>query len=335
MLWECRMDLPRRLLLHLAAGAVASPALTRIPRAQTYPSRPITIIIPFPPGGANDVLGRILAERMRELINQAVIIENVGGASGTIGVGRAVRALADGHTINIGSLTSHVLTGAIYKLPYDLLKDLEPVALLASEPLMIAGRKDFPAANLRELIAWLKANPGKASQGNPGAGSTGHITGIRFRRETGTQFQSIPYRGGGPAIQDLVAGPIDLRIEPSSTFAHLFPWGTVKPYAVAAEARLPAAPNVPTVDEAGLPGFYVSLWIGLWVPKGTPKTVIANLNNTAVEALGGTVVRQRLADFGQSVPPREQQTPEALGAFQKAEIEKWWPIIKAAGIKGE
>jgi len=329
------MDLPRRLLLHLAAGAAALPALTRIPWAQTYPSRPITIIIPFPPGGANDVLGRVLAERMRELTNQAVIIENVGGASSTIGVGRAVRAPADGHTINIGSLTSHVLTGAIYTLPYDLLKDLEPVALLASEPLMITGRKDFPATDLRELIAWLKANPGKASQGNPGAGSTGHITGVRFQRETGTQFQSIPYRGGGPAIQDLVAGHIDLMIEPSSNFSQLISSGTVKPYAVAAQARLPAAPNVPTVDEAGLAGFYVSLWIGLWVPKGTPKAVIANLNNTVVEALGGTVVRQRLADFGQSVPPREQQTPEALGAFQKAEIEKWWPIIKAAGIKGE
>jgi tripartite-type tricarboxylate transporter receptor subunit TctC len=246
-----------------------------------------------------------------------------------------VRAPADGHTINIGSLTSHVLTGAIYTLPYDLLKDLEPVALLASEPLMITGRKDFPAADLRELIAWLKANPGRASQGNPGAGSTGHITGIRFQRETGTQFQSIPYRGGGPAIQDLVAGHIDLMIEPSSNFAQLIPSGTVKPYAVAARERLPAAPNVPTVDEAGLPGFYVSLWIGLWVPKGTPKTIIANLNNTVVEALAGTVVRQRLADFGQSVPQRQQQTPEALGAFQKAEIEKWWPIIKAAGIKGE
>jgi tripartite-type tricarboxylate transporter receptor subunit TctC len=326
---------PRRQFLHFAAGAAALPALTRTVRAQAYPTRPITIIIPFPPGGANDMLGRILAERMRGLLSQSIVIENVGGASGSIGVGRAVRSPADGYTLNIGSVSSHVLSGAIYALPYDLVNDLEPVALLAFEPLMIVGRKGIPAADLKELIAWLKANPGKASQGNPGTGSLGQIIGALFQKETGTKFQAVPYRGGGPAIQDLVAGHIDLMIEPTSNFAQHIPSGAVKPYAVAAKTRVPAALHVPTVDEAGLPGFYASLWLGLWLPKSTPKDVVAKLNSAVIEALADPAVRQRLTDIGQNVPPPEQQTPEALGAFQKAEIEKWWPIIKAANIKAE
>jgi tripartite-type tricarboxylate transporter receptor subunit TctC len=272
---------------------------------------------------------------MRGILNQSIIMENIGGAAGSIGVGRAVRSPADGYTLNIGSVSSHVLAGAIYPLPYDLVKDLEPVALLAFEPLMIVGRKSMPGEDLKGLIAWLKANPGKASEGNPGTGSLGQVIGALFQKETGTQFQSVPYRGGGPAIQDLVAGHIDLMIEPTSNFAQYIPSGAVKPYAVAAGTRVSAAPQVPTVDEAGLPGFYASLWLGLWLPKGTPKDVITKLNGAAIEALADPAVRQRLADIGQSVPPREQQTPEALRAFQKAEIEKWWPIIKAANIKGE
>jgi tripartite-type tricarboxylate transporter receptor subunit TctC len=228
------------------------------------------------------------------------------------------------HTLNIGSVSSHVLAGGIYALAYDLVKDLEPVALLAFEPLMIVGRKSMPGADLKGLIAWLKANPGKASQGNPGTGSLGQVIGALFQKETGTQFQSVPYRGGGPALQDLVAGHIDLMIEPTSNFAHYIPSGAVKPYAVAARTRVSAAPQVPTVDEAELPGFYASLWLGLWLPKGTPKDIITKLNSAVIEALTDPAVRQRLTDIGQSVAPREQQTPEALGAFQKAEIEKWW-----------
>jgi tripartite-type tricarboxylate transporter receptor subunit TctC len=329
------LKLPRRQFLRLAAGAAALPAVSRIATAQTYPTRPITMIVPFPPGGANDMLGRIIAERIRSIFGQSIVIENVGGASGSIGVGRAVRSPADGYTLNIGSVSSHVLSGAVYALPYDLLIDLEPVALLAFEPLMIVGRKGMPAADLKELIAWLKANPGKASQGNPGSGSLGHVIGALFQKETGTQFQSVPYRGGGPAIQDLVAGHIDLMIEPTSNFAQHIPSGAVKPYAVTAKIRVPAAPQVPTVDEAGLPGFYASLWLGLWLPKSTSKDVLTKLNSAVIEALADPAVRQRLADIGQSVPPREEQTPEALRAYQKAEIEKWWPIIKAANIKAE
>ena len=328
------MKIIRRQFLKLTAGA-ALPAVSRVAWAQTYPTRPITMIVPFPPGGANDMLGRIIAERMRGILSQSIVIENIGGAAGSIGVGRAVRSPADGYTLNIGSVSSHVLAGAIYSLPYDLVKDLEPVALLAFEPLMIVGRKSMPGADLKGLIAWLKANPGKASQGNPGTGSLGQVIGALFQKETGTQFQSVPYRGGGPALQDLVAGHIDLMIEPTSNFAQYILSGAVKPYAVAAGTRVSAAPQVPTVDEAGLPGFYASLWLGLWLPKGTPKEVITKLNSAVIEALTDPAVRQRLADIGQSVPPREQQTPEALGAFQKAEIEKWWPIIKAANIKGE
>jgi tripartite-type tricarboxylate transporter receptor subunit TctC len=329
------MKIIRRQFLKLTAGAAGLPAVSRVAWAQTYPTRPITMIVPFPPGGANDMLGRIIAERMRGILSQSIVIENIGGAAGSIGVGRAVRSPADGYTLNIGSVSSHVLAGAIYSLPYDLVRDLEPVALLAFEPLMIVGRKSMPGADLKGLIAWLKANPGKASEGNPGTGSLGQVIGALFQKETGTQFQSVPYRGGGPAIQDLVAGHIDLMIEPTSNFAQYIPSGAVKPYAVAAGTRVSAAPQVPTVDEAGLPGFYASLWLGLWLPKGTPKDVITKLNGAAIEALTDPAVRQRLADIGQSVPPREQQTPEALGAFQKAEIEKWWPIIKAANIKGE
>jgi tripartite-type tricarboxylate transporter receptor subunit TctC len=256
------------------------------------------MIVPFPPGGANDMLGRIIAERMRGILKQSIVIENIGGAAGSIGVGRAVRSPADGYTLNIGSVSSHVLAGAIYPLPYDLMKDLEPVALLAFEPLMIVGRRNMPGADLKGLIAWLKANPGKASEGNPGTGSLGQVIGALFQKETGTQIQSVPYRGGGPAVQDLLAGHIDLMIEPTSNFAQYIASGAVKPYAVAAKTRVAAAPQVRTVDEAGLPGFYASLWLGLWLPKGTPKDVITRLNGAVIEALADPAVRRRLADIG-------------------------------------
>ena len=325
----------RRRFLGLTAGAVALPGTTGIARAQSYPSRPITMIVPFPAGGATDTLARILAEPMRAFLGQPVIVENVAGAAGSIGVGRAARAAGDGYTLSISTSTTHVLIGALYALGFDLLKDLEPVAQLASEPLLIAAKKSMPANDLSELIAWLKANPDKASAGIAGVGATGHVTGIFFQRETGTRFQFVPYRGNGPAIQDLIAGQIDMMIEPSSNFLAHVRAGSIKAYATTSKVRLAAAPGIPAADEAGLPGFHASLWYGLWVPRGAPKDAVAKLNAAVVDALAAAPVRARLADLGAEIVPREQQTPEALGAYQKAEIEKWWPIIKAANIKAQ
>jgi len=303
--------------------------------AQTYPSRPIAMIVPFPAGGATDTLGRFLAERMRPMLGQPVIIENVAGAAGTIGVGRAVRAPADGYTIQIGTSTTNLLTGGLYPLAFDLLSDLEPIIQLASEPMLIVGKKALPPNNLKELIAWLKANPDKASVGIPGVGGTGHLTGLAFQKETGTSFQFVPYRGNGPALQDLVAGQIDLQIEPASNFYAQVTAGAIKPYAITSKARVAAARDIPTTEEAGLAGFHAVLWYGLWVPKSTPKDIVAKLNAVTIEALTDPASRQRFADLGLELPPRDQQTPEALRAFQKAEADKWWPIIKAANIKGQ
>ncbi len=329
------MRFPRRRFLYLAAGAAALPAISRVARAQAYPTRPITMIVPFAPGGAADVMARMIAEPLRAFLGQPVIVENASGGGGSIGVGRAVRAPGDGYTLSIGTTGSHVLTGALYSLQWDLVRDLEPIALLVSEPLMIVGRKSMPAQDLKELIAWLKANPDKASQGHAGVGATGHITGVIFQRETNTRFQFVPYRGGGPALQDLVAGQTDLEMEPVSNFLQQLRAGKLKAYAVAAKTRLAVAPDIPTVDEAGLPGFYRSVWLGLWLPKGASKDVIAKLSTAVQTALADPNLRSRIAELGQEIFPREQQTPEGLAAHQKAEIEKWWPIIKAAGIRGE
>src|SRR3982074_3177599 len=303
--------------------------------AQDYPTRAMTMIVPFPAGGATDTLARFLGEQRRGILGQPIIIENVAGAAGSIGVGRAVRSPADGYTLSIGTSSTHVLTGGLYALQFDLLKDLEPIIQIGSEPLLIVGKKSLPADDLKGLIAWLKANPDKASVGIAGVGATGHLTGISFQKETGTKFQFVPYRGNAPAMQDLLAEQIDFMIEPSSNFKSLVGAGSVKPYAITGRMRLSSSPDIPTADEAGLPGFFASLWYGLWVPKDTPKDVVARLNATMVRLLADPAVKQRLADLGIEITPLAQQSPEALRAYQKAEAERWWPIIKAANLKAE
>lgn len=303
--------------------------------AQDYPARPVTMIVPFPAGGATDTLARLLAERMQAVLGRPVIIENVAGAAGSTGVGRAVRSPADGYTLSIGTSTTHMLTGGLYTLPFNLLTDLEPVILIGSEPLLIVGKNSLPADDLKGLIAWLKANPDKASVGIAGVGATGHLTGIAFQKATGTSFQFVPYRGNAPAMQDLLAGQIDFMIEPSSNFKSLLAAKSVKPYAITGKSRLPSSPDIPTADEAGLPGFFASLWYGLWVPKGTSKDIIAKLNATMVEVLASPSVRSRLDDLGIQPSAINQQSPEDLRALQKTEAARWWPIIKAANLKAE
>jgi tripartite-type tricarboxylate transporter receptor subunit TctC len=303
--------------------------------AQDYPAHPVTMIVPFPAGGATDTLARFLGEQLRPILGQPVIIENIGGAAGSIGVGRAVRSPADGYTLSIGTSTTHMLTGGLYALSFDLLRDLEPVIEIGSEPLLIVGKKTLPADDLKGLISWLKANPDKASVGIAGVGATGHLTGIAFQKETGTKFQFVPYRGNAPAMQDLLAGNIDFMIEPSSNFRSLVAAGSVKPFAITGRTRLASAKDIPTADEAGLPGFFASLWYGLWVPKDTPKDVVARLNAAMTQILASPSVRQRFAELGIQITPLDQQSPEALRAFQKAEMDRWWPIIKASGLKGE
>ena len=303
--------------------------------AQAYPSRAVTMIVPFPAAGPADVLASIVSERMRASLGQSIVIENVSGAAGSIAVGRVARAAPDGYTLILGNLGTQVVNGAIYALPYDLLNDFEAVALLPSNNQLIIARNGAPAKDLKELIAWVKASGDKVTVGTAGVGSPSHITAVYFQSTIGARFQLVPYRGTPQVIQDLVAGQIDLVFDQASSSLPQVRSGTIKAHAVTAKTRLAAAPDIPTADEAGLPGFYSSIWFGLWVPKNTPKDIVNKLNSAVVDTLADPAVRSRLADLGSEIPAREQQTPQALASFHRAEIEKWWPIIKAANIKGE
>ncbi len=303
--------------------------------AQTYPSRPITIVVPLPPGGAVDALARILAEHMRSVLGQPVLIDNISGAGGSIGPGHVARAVADGYTLGIGTNGQYVNNGAVYPLDYDVVKDFAPVALLPHVPYWIVVRKSLPANNLQDLIAWLKTNGDKATTGTVGFGNGSQLCGLFLQQKTGTHFQFVPYRGGAPALQDLVAGQIDMMCDLAANSLPQVKSGTIKAFAVTAKERWFASPDTPTVDEAGVPGIYVQVWHGLWAPRDTPKAIVAKLNGAIVSAYADPVVRQRIADLGMEIPPSDQRTPEALGALQKAEVEKWWPIIKAAGIKAD
>ena len=318
-----------------ALAAAATLAGTSPAAAQAYPSHSITMVVPFSAGGPTDTIARIMTERMGKALGQTVVVENVTGAAGSIGVGRVARAAPDGYTLSIGHWSTHVINGAVYKLSYDLLKDFEPVAMIATNPQLIVTNTSVPATNLTELVTWVKANQERVSVGTAGVGSASHVGGIYFQNIIGAKLLFIPYRGAAPAMQDLMAGQIDLILDQA---ANALPWvrsGKIRAYAVTAKARVAAAPDIPTVDEAGLPGLYIAIWHAIWVPKGTPKEIVARLNAAVVETLADPAVRQRLADLGQEIPSREQQTPEALGAYHEAEIAKWWPLIKAAGIKAE
>ena len=322
---------------HLLAAAMLAATLhaTGSATAQAYPSRPIVIVVPFSAGGPTDALMRVLGERMRASLEQPLLVENVTGAAGTIGVAKVARATPNGYTLSVGHWSTHVINGAIYPLTFDLLKDLDPVARLTSYPMLLVAKNDIPAKDVKEFVAWVRANQDKASAGSIGVGSAAHVAGVNFQSITGLKFQYVAYRGAAPALQDLMGGQIDFLFD---HLAHSLPHvraGKVRAYAVTAPARSPSAPDIPTFDEAGVPGLHVLIWYGLWAPRGTPRDIIARLNAAVREALADPGVSKRLSDLGQVIPPPEQQTPEALAAYHKAEIDKWWPLIRAAGIKVE
>ena len=320
----------RYLLAALVAATAAAGA-----SAQTYPTRAISMVVPFSAGGPTDTIARILADGMRPTLGQSVIVENITGAAGSIGVGRVARAAPDGYTIGIGHWSTHVVNAAVYPLQYDVLNDFEPVSLVANNPQLVVSKNAVPAKDLKELIAWVKQNQDTVTEGTAGVGSASHIGGIYFQNLTGTKFRFIPYRGAAPVMQDLLAGHVDITFDQAANSLPQVRAGQIRAYAVTAKTRLASAPDIPTVDEAGLPGFYISVWHGLWLPKGTPKEVIAKVLEATRAALANPTVQKRLAELGQDLPPLEQQNPEALRAHHKAELAKWTPIIKAANIKLE
>jgi len=316
-------------------AACALTALTSHAFAQGYPSKPVTMIVPFAAGGPVDVIARIIAVPMGKVLGQTVLVEAVTGAAGTIGVGRVAKAPPDGYTLSIGHWSTHVINGAIYPLSYDLLADLEPLAMIASNPLLIVAHPALPPKDLRALVDWVKESPDKATAGTAGTGSASHIGGVYFESATGAKLRYIPYRGTGPAMQDLMGARIDLMFDQASNSMPQLRNGRIKAYAVTAKTRLGTAPEIPTVDEAGLPGLYLSIWYGIWAPKGTSNEIVRRLSTAIMASLADPETRKRIADLGQEIPATEQQTPQALAAHQKAEIEKWWPLVKAAGIKPE
>ena len=320
----------RRILLAalLATFAYAAPAL-----AENYPTHPVTVVVPFSAGGPSDAMMRILGERMKLSLGEAVLVENTTGAGGSIGVGRVVHSPPDGYTVGFGHLGTHVANGAIYKLNYDLVADLEPVVLLPSNPMVIVSKNAVAAKTLPDLIDWLKSRPQPAIAGTAGAGSGTHVAGLGFESASGVRLQYVPYRGTGPAMNDLVAGQIDIIVDQLSNSINQVRAGTFRAYAVTDSMRSEQAPDIPTVDEAGLPNFHMTLWSGLWAPKGTPREIIDKLNKAALEALADPQVKQQLESLGLQMPPADKSTPEALGEWQKAEIAKWWPVIKAANVK--
>ena len=315
-------------LLALAFGLI----VTGPAGAADYPSRPITLVVPLSVGGSTDVIGRVMAQAISKELNQTIVVENTSGAGGTIGVSRVVRAAPDGYTMLIGQWGTNVATGAIYNLNFDLLKDLDPVGLIATQPFLIVARGNIPANNLKELIAWIKSNPDKATEGNSGVGSPSHVSGILFQKAINSPIQMIPYRGAGESTQAIVSGQIDVLLNTPAVSMEQLKAKQVKVFAVTAKRRLATAPDIPTTDEAGLPGFYFTFWHALWVPKGTPKEVVAKLNGALRAALADPDLKAKLTALAQDIFPPEEQTPEALAKFQRAEIEKWWPVIKAAGI---
>ena len=315
-----------------AAGAVLAAALSATAVASSYPSRPITIIVPFSPGGGTDLLPRLFAERMHAEFGQPVVIENVSGAGGTIGLARTAHAAPDGYTIVCGNWTTFVSNGAVYTTSYDVVADFEPVILLPGNPHVIVGRKDLPPANLADLVTWLRANQDRVAMATSGVGTGGHFGGVLLQNLTGTHFPLVHYRGGGPALQDLLAGHVDLMTNQIAVFLPFIPEGTLRVYAVLADRRLPQTPELPTADEAGLPGFHVANWNGLWAPKGTPREAVERLNAAVAKIMADPDIVARLETLSYDIPPPSQLTPEALGTLQKSEIAKWWPLIKAAGI---
>jgi tripartite-type tricarboxylate transporter receptor subunit TctC len=318
-------------------AAVLSAAVQTAPAAlaQNYPSRSIIMVVPLSVGGSTDVIGRIVAQGMGEALGQTVVVENTTGAGGTIGEGRISRAAPDGYTFGIGQWGTNVATGAIYNLPYDLMKDFEPIGLIATQPFFITARKTMPANNLKELIAWLREQGDKANAGNSGVGSPSHVGGILLQQAVGAPITMVPYRGAGDSTAALLAGQIDVLLNTPALSVAQMKAGSIKVYAVTAKDRIASAPEVPTTDEAGLPGFYFSFWHAIWAPKGTPKDIVAKLNEALRKALANPATKKKLIDLAQDIFPPEQQTPEALRSFQQAEIDKWWPIIKKAGIKAQ
>jgi tripartite-type tricarboxylate transporter receptor subunit TctC len=329
------MKLPRRQFVNLALGALALPAVSRRAAAETFPSRPITVIVPFAPGALNDIVARILSVGMGASLGQPVVVENVAGADGTIATNRVVRATPDGYTLVVGNWNTHVANGVIYSLQYDIVKDLAPVMLLPSAPMVLIAKKAMPATDLKEFIAWLKASPDKATFGTAGVGSPPHMLALMFRQQTGTHFQVIPYRGAGPATQDVMAGQIDATFITVGPALPQITSGAIKVFGLTADKRMTAAPDIPTMDEAGLPLFYFSYWSCLYAPRDTPKDIIKAIGAAAVAAMRDPQIRQKLETQAFVIPPPDQQTLEALAALQQAEIAKWGPIIKEAGIKAD